>query len=112
MNTFIFSTGVEAEQAVYYVNGTKLVANGVPETRNRGDSFPSIYTAKCEGQSLHTRIQTSVSSAMCPTMPLAVESITVFTRNGEQIEMDDRTILRCPDKAPMNIHHTYTCKRK
>ncbi|WP_413585102.1 hypothetical protein [Bdellovibrio sp. HCB274] len=112
VNTFIFSSGTERGQAVYYVNGTKLVANGIPETRNRGDAFPSVYTATCAEQSLNTRIQTSVSSSICPSMPLAVESLTVFTRKGEQIEMDDRTILRCPGKETMNIHHVYTCKRK
>ncbi len=97
---------------VYQINGTKLIANGIPETRSKGDGFPTTYTTTCEDQSLRARMQTHVSSAICPSLPLAVDSITVFTLSGNDIIMDDRTILSCPDKAPMNIRHIYTCKKK
>ncbi|UYL09915.1 hypothetical protein B9G69_004915 [Bdellovibrio sp. SKB1291214] len=112
VNSFSIGKGTEGGQVIYQINGTKLVANGIPETRNKGDGFPTTYTTSCEGQSLRARMQTHVSSAFCPSLPLAVDSITVFTIKGTDIEMDDQTILSCPDKAPTNIRHIYTCKRK
>lgn len=112
VNSFIISKGVEGNQVIYQINGTKLVANGVPETRSKGDGFPTTYTTSCENQSLRARMQTHVSSAICPSLPLDVDSITLFTKVGNDIEMDDLTILNCPDKAPMNIRHKYICKKK
>ncbi|WP_413294532.1 hypothetical protein ACLSU7_05365 [Bdellovibrio sp. HCB185ZH] len=112
MNSFIIRKGVEGNQVIYQINGTKLVANGVPETRSKGDGFPTTYTTSCENQSLRARMQTHVSSAICPSLPLDVDSITLFTKVGNDIEMDDLTILNCPDKAPMNIRHKYICKKK
>jgi hypothetical protein len=112
VNSFSISKGMEAKQVIYQINGTKLVANGIPETRSKGDGFPTTYTTTCEDQSLRARMQTHVSSGICPTLPLAVDSITVFTLVGNDIRMDDQTILLCPDKAPMNIRHIYTCTRK
>ncbi|WP_413558340.1 hypothetical protein [Bdellovibrio sp. HCB209] len=112
VNSFSISKSTEKGQVIYQINGTKLVANGVSETRSKGDGFPTTYTTSCEGESLRARMQTHVSSAICPTMPLAVDSITIFTPKGKDIEMDDVTILLCPDKAPMNIRHVYNCTRK
>lgn len=112
VNSFIISKGVEAQQVIYQINGTKLVANGVPETRSKGDGFPTTYTTSCEGDSLRARMQTHVSSSICPSLPLAVDSITIFTPVGNDIKMDDVTILVCPDKPTMNIRHIYTCTRK
>lgn len=112
VNSFTISTSMEKGQMVYHINGTKLIANGIPETRRRGDSFPTTYTTSCEGQTLRARIQTQVSSAICPSLPLSIDSISLFTPVGDQIEMDDITIALCPDKAPMNVRHKFICSKK
>lgn len=112
VTSFSISKGFEAGHVTYQINGTKLIADGVPVTRSKGDGFPTTYTTSCENESLRARMQTHVSSAICPSLPLAVDSITLFTLVGNQIEMDDQTILLCPDKAPMNIRHKYVCRKK
>lgn len=112
ITSFSIRKGIEGKKVIYQINGTKLIADGVPETRSKGDGFPTTYTTSCEGQNLRARMQTHVSSGICPSLPLAVDSITVFTSVGNQIEMDDQTILLCPDKAPMNIRHKYVCTKK
>ncbi|WP_413582396.1 hypothetical protein [Bdellovibrio sp. HCB288] len=112
VNSFIISKGAEKGQVIYQINGTKLVANGIPETRHKGDGFPTTYTTSCEGENLRARMQTQVSSAICPSLPLEIDSITVFTRKGDDIIMDDVTMTSCPDRAPMHIRHIFTCKRK
>ncbi|XGC81900.1 hypothetical protein ACES2L_05320 [Bdellovibrio bacteriovorus] len=112
ITSFSISKGYEKGQVIYQINGTKLIADGIPVTRSKGDGFPTTYTTSCEGQKLRARMQTHVSSAICPSLPLAVDSITIFTPVGNQIEMDDVTILLCPDKAPMNIRHIYICTKK
>ncbi|AFY01039.1 hypothetical protein [Bdellovibrio bacteriovorus] len=112
VNSFTISTTTEKGQVVYYINGTKLIANGTPETRRRGDAFPTTYTTSCEGQTLRARIQTQVSSSICPSLPLSIDSISLFTPVGNQIEMDDITIALCPDKAPMNVRHKFICTKK
>lgn len=113
VNSFIITKGSEGGQVTYEINGSKLIANGLPIKRSVGDGFPTIYTTTCEGQTLRARMQTNVSSQFCPSLPLDVDSITLFTlKDGGNIEMDDRTILNCPDKAPTNIRVVYTCKRK
>ena len=112
VNTFIITKASDKDPVVYTINGTKLVANGVPDTRHKGDGFPTTYTTTCEAQNLRARIQTHISSPMCPTMPLAVDSLTVFTPQGKDMVMDDLTVLLCPDKAPFNIKDKSVCTRK
>lgn len=112
VNSFIIKTSSERGQVIYHINGIKLVPNGVPETRSKGDGFPTTYTTSCEGNVLRARMQTQVSSAICPTMPLAVDSMTLFSPQGTNIVMDDFTILNCIDQAPMNIYHKYICTKK
>lgn len=111
-NTFIITKGLEKDVVVYTVNGTKLTANGVPDTRHKGDGFPTTYTVTCEDQNLRARIQTQISSPMCTTMPLGVDSTTVFTPAGKDMVMDDLTVLLCPDKAPFKINDKSVCTRK